>query len=93
MNNNSLYDIFDNGVVRVAITGALSILAIFLLAQTINTAQSFDRSGSPATDTITVQGEGRAALPQYLSLLITRRRQSLMRSRQLQNRQILRLTL
>jgi uncharacterized protein len=63
MNNNSLYEIFDNGVVRVAIIGALSILAIYLLAQTISTASNFGRSGMPATDTITVQGDGQATLP------------------------------
>lgn len=63
MNNNSFYEIFDNGVVRVAIIGVLSVLAIFLLAQTINIAANFGRTGVPATDTITVQGDGQATLP------------------------------
>lgn len=63
MNNNSLYEIFDSGGVRIAIIGALSILALFLLAQTINMAANFGRSGVPATDTITVQGDGQATLP------------------------------
>jgi len=63
MNNNSLYEIFDNGGVRIAIIGALSILALFLLAETINIATNFGRSGVPATDTITVQGDGQATLP------------------------------
>ncbi len=62
MNNNSLYEIFDNGGVRIAIIGVLSILALFLLAETINMAANFGRSGVPATDTITVQGEGQATL-------------------------------
>ncbi len=63
MNSNSLYEIFDNGGVRIALIGALSILALFLLAETIHTATNFGRSGMPATDTITVQGNGQATLP------------------------------
>ncbi len=63
MNNNSLYEVFDNGGVRAALIGALCILSLFLLAQTISTATGFSRSGIPATDTITVQGDGQAALP------------------------------
>ena len=63
MNNNSLYEIFDNGGVRIAVIGALSILALFLLAETIHIAANFGRSGVPATDTITVQGDGQATLP------------------------------
>lgn len=51
----------DNGV-RVVFTGVLSILALFLLAETITTAANFGRPGSPATDTITVQGSGQATL-------------------------------
>lgn len=62
MNNNSFYDIFDNGTVRIALVGALSILALFLLAETISIAQGFGRSGVPATDTITVNGEGQATI-------------------------------
>jgi uncharacterized protein YggE len=60
--NNSLYEIFDNGGVRIALIGALSILALFLLAETINIATNFGRSGAPATDTITVQGSGQATV-------------------------------
>lgn len=63
MNNNSLYEMFDNGGVRIALIGALSILALFLLAETITVATNFGRSGVPATDTITVQGSGQAAFP------------------------------
>lgn len=63
MNNNSFYEIFDNGGVRIALIGALSILALFLLAETINIAANFGRSGIPATDTITVQGDGQATMP------------------------------
>src|SRR3990167_225777 len=63
MNSNSLYEIFDNGGVRIALIGALCILSLFLLAETINVATNFSRSGIPATDTITVQGDGQATLP------------------------------
>ncbi|MFA6414534.1 MAG: SIMPL domain-containing protein [Candidatus Paceibacterota bacterium] len=63
MNNNSLSEILENGGVRLALIGTLSILALFLLAQTITTAANFGRPSTPATDTITVQGEGQATLP------------------------------
>lgn len=63
MNNNSLYEIFDNGGVRIALIGALAILALFLLAETISIAANFGRPNAPATDTITVQGSGQATLP------------------------------
>lgn len=62
MNNNSFYEIFDNGVVRIVIIGVLSILALFLLAETLNVMSGFGRTGVPATDTITVQGDGQATL-------------------------------
>lgn len=59
---NSIYDIFDNLGIRIALIGVLSILALYLLAQTIATTQNFGRSGVPATDTVTVTGDGQAAL-------------------------------
>ena len=62
MNNNPLSEAFNSSTVRIAFTGVLAILALFLLAETISTATSFGRSGVPATDTITVQGDGRATL-------------------------------
>jgi len=62
MNNNPFSEILDNGGVRVALIGVLSILALFLLAETITIATNFGRPGVPATDTITVQGEGQATL-------------------------------
>lgn len=61
--NNPFSEIFDNGSVRIALIGALAILALFLLAQTIITAENFGRPGVPATDTITIQGDGQATLP------------------------------
>ncbi|MCR4333760.1 MAG: SIMPL domain-containing protein [Patescibacteria group bacterium] len=62
MNNDSLYELFNNGGMRIALIGALSILSLFLLAQTITIATDFGRSGVPATDTVTVQGDGQVAL-------------------------------
>lgn len=61
--NNHFSEILENGGVRLALVGTLSILALFLLAQTITTAANFGRPNSPATDTITVQGTGQATLP------------------------------
>lgn len=55
-------ELFDNGGVRIALIGVLSILALFLLAETITLASNFGRSGIPATDTITVNGSGEATL-------------------------------
>ena len=63
MNNNPFDEIFSSGGVRVALTGALSILALFLLAQSITIAANFGRPNVPATDTVTVQGDGQATLP------------------------------
>lgn len=61
--NNPLSEIFENGGVRLALIGTLCILALFLLAETINIAANFGRPGVPATDTVTVQGTGQATLP------------------------------
>ncbi|MDD3531211.1 MAG: SIMPL domain-containing protein [Candidatus Pacebacteria bacterium] len=60
--NNPFSEIFENGSIRLAIIGTLSILSLFLLAQTITTAADFGRSGVPATDTVTVQGSGQATM-------------------------------
>ncbi|MDB5244867.1 MAG: hypothetical protein JWN18_737 [Parcubacteria group bacterium] len=62
MNTNSFSELFENGGVRIALIGALSILSLFLLAETITAASNFGRSNNPATDTITVDGTGRATL-------------------------------
>ncbi len=55
-------DLFNNNSVRISVIGTLAILSLFLLAQTVNTAQNFGRPGVPATDTITVTGQGEATL-------------------------------
>jgi hypothetical protein len=61
--NNNFTDLFDNRTIRIAFTGVLAILALFLLAQTISAAANIGRPTSAATDTITVQGQGQATLP------------------------------
>ena len=63
MNDNPLYDILDNSGVRIALISVLSILALFLLVETIIAAENFGRPNVPATDTVTVQGSGQATLP------------------------------
>src|SRR3989344_1534594 len=61
--HNPWHSLMYNVGVRVAVIGVLAILALFLAAETVSTAQHMGRSGNPATDTITVQGEGQATLP------------------------------
>lgn len=63
MNEHPFLDLFGDSGIRIALTGVLAILALFLLAETITTAANFGRPGNPATDTITVQGAGQATLP------------------------------
>lgn len=54
---------FSNVGMRSSVIGVFCILSLFLLAETINIAANFGRTGVPATDTITVQGDGQATLP------------------------------
>jgi uncharacterized protein YggE len=56
--NNSLQEMLKSRMVRAV----LILLAAFLLAETISTFRGVERSGIPATDTITVQGAGEATL-------------------------------
>lgn len=63
MNDKSLSEIFATDGARIAFTSALVVLTLFLIAQTMVLAGSFGRSGIPATDTITVSGDGQATLP------------------------------
>lgn len=60
--HNPLSDLISNAGVRVALIGVLAILALFLAAQTISVAGNLGRPASPATDTITVQGDGQATM-------------------------------
>jgi uncharacterized protein YggE len=63
MKDHPFLQIFGDNGLRIAMTGVFAILALFLLAQTITTAQNFGRPSVPATDTITVNGNGQATLP------------------------------
>lgn len=54
--------LYDAGV-RIAVIGVLAVLALFLAVETLSAAQAFGRAGNPATDTITVSGDGRATAP------------------------------
>ncbi len=62
MDNKSLNEILATNSVRGALIGVLAILALFLLAQTITTAENFGRPSVAATDTIVVTGDGQASL-------------------------------
>ncbi len=62
MENKSLTEIFTTDGIRFSLIGMFSILSLFLLAQTITLARDFGRSGAPATDTITVNGDGQATM-------------------------------
>lgn len=62
MNNNPFDEIFSSVGMRGALIGVSCILSLFLLAETINIAANFGRPNTPATDTITVQGDGQATL-------------------------------
>jgi len=48
---------------RVLVIVVFGFLSLFLLAETISVVNGLGRSGVPATDTISVQGDGRATLP------------------------------
>lgn len=62
MDNEFTRELFGNGVARIAVVGTLAILSLFLLAETVSVAHTFDRPGVPATDTITVNGSGQATM-------------------------------
>ena len=55
---------FNGPMVRIAITGTLAILSLYLLTLTLSGVQNFGTSTTPPADTITVTGEGMAtAIP------------------------------
>lgn len=62
MENNPLQDFTTSTGVRIALIGVLAILSLFLVAQTFVLIDNFGRPGAPATDTITVTGDGKAML-------------------------------
>lgn len=56
--NDLLTDITSNKGIRLALTAALGLLALFLLALTINAFSTLGQSEYPAMNTISVTGEG-----------------------------------
>lgn len=62
MHNDSFSDFINGKGMRAIIVGILVVVGLYLLAQTANVAQTFGRSGVPATDTVTVSGDGQATL-------------------------------
>ena len=63
MDKNDLCEMCTNSGMRIVGIIVLAILAFFLLAQTMSILGNLDRPTNPATDTITVQGDGQATLP------------------------------
>lgn len=61
--NTFFSDLFGFKGMRYSFVATLILLALFLFAQTLTTLQNMGRSGVPATDTITVNGNGQATLP------------------------------
>lgn len=62
MDNNTFNEMLATNGMRGAIIGVLAILSLFLLAETLSLVKDFGRSGVPATDTITVNGDGQATM-------------------------------
>lgn len=60
--HNLWHGVLYNAGIRISIIGVLAILALFLVAQTVATTQDFGRPANPATDVITVQGDGTATM-------------------------------
>ncbi len=56
--HNPWHSLLYNAGVRIAVIGVFAILALFLAAETISLAENFGRPAHPASDTITVSGDG-----------------------------------
>lgn len=56
-----MQELMNNKLTRYALIGVLVLLAVFLLVKTIDMFDELGRTNSPMMNTITVQGEGRAA--------------------------------
>jgi uncharacterized protein len=63
MENNCMCKLCKGHGIRIAGFAVLVVLALFLLSQTILAVGNFGRPSNPATDTITVNGNGQATLP------------------------------
>lgn len=60
--NNPWYSLLYNAGIRIAVIGVLAVLALYLGAETITVGENFGRPANPATDTITVTGDGQATM-------------------------------
>ncbi|HYE22873.1 MAG TPA: SIMPL domain-containing protein [Candidatus Paceibacterota bacterium] len=56
-----MQELMNNKLTRYALIGVLVLLSIFLLVKTIDIFDELGRTNAPMMNTITVQGEGRAA--------------------------------
>lgn len=54
------HEALSNSGMRIAVTGTLAILALFLFVEAVSVAENLGRPSNPATDTITVSGTGSA---------------------------------
>lgn len=63
MNENAFSGFMSHRGIRIALVSALSVLTLFLFVQSVMVVKSLGRSSVPATDTITVQGNGEAVFP------------------------------
>lgn len=64
MNNDFWSTSAGNGPVRIALTGALALLALFLLVEAASVVQNFGHSATTSQNTIVVSGSGKVtALP------------------------------
>jgi len=62
MNNDTLQGFFNSRMTRSTIVSVFVLLALYLLTLTLTNLSNMGRSGIPATDTITVQGDGTASI-------------------------------
>lgn len=59
---NTKFELLGNNSIRIAVVGVLAILALFLFVEVLATAQGISSPTSAPADTITVSGQGQAAL-------------------------------
>jgi len=62
MNGDFINEVFGSRGMRIAGTAVLVFLALFLMVETIGALKNMGRAATPATDVITVTGEGQATL-------------------------------
>lgn len=63
MNSDFIQDVFGAKGIRMAVMTVLVLLSIFLLVASVSMGKNSGRNSNPATDVITVTGDGQATLP------------------------------